>query len=174
MQKQFDIPRRLAQVFVILALLLILGYFADSPPYQVLEDNQTELKLMVRHSGKLLGECEVLSAPDLEKVQPNMRQPLVCPREKSPLFVELKINDTLAYERTVYPSGIHNDGVLALYQRFPLPVGRSSIELKVKEKADSEEFSHELSQTFDLSTESILVVEFTDSGLHSYQPGRDT
>jgi hypothetical protein len=168
-----NVLKRVLQVLVISLMLAAIGYFADSPAYRVLDDIETEIKLVVRHSGKLIGECTAYSPEEIAEQAANMRRALSCPREKSPLLVELLIGDEVIYENTVHPSGIHSDGVIALYKNFHVPKGTASIELRVKDRASAEEYSHRMREDLQLTSASILVVEFTDRGIAFTQPGMD-
>jgi hypothetical protein len=168
-----NIGRWVSQALVIGVVLLAIGYFADSPSLRVMDPATTELKLVIRHSGKLLGECEPMSVEGMANLAPNMRQTMVCPREKSPLSIELLANNRILVKKHIVPSGIHNDGVLAFYQRFVLPAGSTMIQLRVRENADSDTYSHVLNEELQLSPDSIVVVEFTDTTIRAYQPGME-
>lgn len=147
-----------------------VAYLADSPSYRPIAPDQAEMKLVVRHSGKLLGECRTLAGKELDDLAPNMRAPTVCPREKSPLFIEMAIDDQVVYEQTVTPSGLHNDGILALYETFTLDAGRTNLEIRVKDDTRADDFSHRLKETVELDPERILVLEFSDRGFKMIQP----
>ncbi|MDA1299505.1 MAG: hypothetical protein O2868_05455 [Proteobacteria bacterium] len=153
------------------SVALILGYLTDSPEYQVLPEGQTELKFVVRHSGKRLGVCKVPEAADMAKLAPNMRQLEVCPSEKSPMAVELRLNGQLRYSGQVAPSGIHNDGVIALYRRFSIDAGSLDLHLRLKSDIRQEAFSHDFRQTISTGQDSIVVLHVDDSGVRVYQPG---
>ncbi len=166
-----EIRQRGLQIITLFLMMAVLGYFADSPVYRVMEPSQTELRLIVRHSGILIGDCEMKSADELEQLPANMRQPMICPREKSPLSLELRVNDEILHQSMVRPSGIHDDGVLALYKSFRVSGGTTDIELKVKDQMALETYNHIEKNTLDLSRDSVVLIEFTDEGISFSQPG---
>ncbi|MBD3648890.1 MAG: hypothetical protein HUJ31_15895 [Pseudomonadales bacterium] len=148
----------------------LVAYFADSPSWRLMQPDEAQIKLVVRHSGKLLGECRTLAGEELDNLAPNMRAPTVCPREKSPLYVDMAVDDEVVYEQTVTPSGLHNDGILALYKTFTLDAGATSLRVRVKDDMRADDFSHKLEETVELDPERILVLEFSDSGFKVIQP----
>ena len=166
-----EIKQRSLQIIVLGLMMAAVGHFADSPTYKVMNPSQTELRLVIRHSGVLIGACEMKPAEELEKLPANMRQPMNCPREKSPLSLELLVNDEVLHRGVVRPSGIHDDGVLALYQNFRVPGGSTDIELRVKDQVDLENYNYTLRETLELSRDSVILIEFTDQGISFSQPG---
>ena len=166
-----DLTQRALQIFIIVVVIAGIGYFADNPGYRVTAQGKTELRLVIRHSGILLGECERQSAEDLDSLPANMRQPMSCPREKSPLSLELRMNDAPLFRGDVHPSGLHDDGVLALYREFSVPTGTADVALMVKDQVALENYNHRLEKQLDLSRDSVLLVSFTDQGISFIQPG---
>ncbi len=161
----------LMQFVVFASSALILGYLSDWPSYRMYPPGHTELKLVVRHSGKLLEACRERSAEELSALPRNMRRATVCPREKSPMMVELSIDGEVRHHSTIHASGIHDDGVLALYKKFPLPPGTVDVRLRIKDDTRLEEFSHDFEAQFEVSSASTLVIQLNDAGINAYQPG---
>jgi hypothetical protein len=162
--------RLLLQAFVLATLTGAVGFLADSPPLVVVGEGQTTLKLMARHSGKVIGECRVLSGDDLAAKAPNMRQATVCPREKSSMAIRLVVNGQTLVAEEIAPSGLHNDGVLAFYQSFNVPVGETDIEFSVRDLSGSEPASLSESVVLEAGRESIIVVQLNDQGIRIFQP----
>ncbi len=156
---------------LLVVITLALGYLTAAPAYEVLAKDQTELKFVVRHSGQRLGICQVSGAVELAKLAPNMRQLEVCPSEKSPMEVELRLNDQVRFSGQIIPSGIHNDGVIALYRRFAVDVGPIDVRLRLKNDVREDAFSHDFHQTINAGPDSIVVLQVNDSGIRVYQPG---
>jgi len=146
------------------AILSALGAFSVWPSVQVTPDDHTTLKLMVRYSGKRLGECRRLDASELAELPPNMRQANLCPRGKSPLFAELLIDGEVRYQTTIDPSGYHDDGVLAEYQRLSIPTGDTRITLRIRDHIEAEGFTHVLDRNVTVAGDRIVTVQFADDG----------
>lgn len=165
----------LAQLFKVaiplIVVSLVFGFLTDNPKYKVLDQDETEFKLVIRHSGLLLGECRVMSQEEIANTPPNMRRPTECPRQKAPLKVELEIDDQLYFEQTVIPSGIQDDGIVAMFEKMNINGGPHQFQLKVKHQMNDGEKSEMLTRTLDVDTGSIVIAEYTDSGFRLYQPG---
>ncbi|MEX0941497.1 MAG: hypothetical protein WD002_03025 [Pseudomonadales bacterium] len=161
---EFSARQWLALIVLWVLLALTVGVFSQWPPITMLEPGATELKLTIRYSGKRLGECRQMEAPELERLPPNMRQNLVCPREKSPLLAELRVNGELRYQDTIAPSGLHNDGVLAAYEQLAVPVGKVHVSLRIKDDERLEEFTHEYEDDLLLTADRSVRLHFADSG----------
>ncbi len=164
------VMQRLAQLLFFSALMVFAGYFSDSPAYQLLESGQTELKLVVRHSGNIIGECRALDTGEIAALAPNMRRPMVCPREKAPMRVELDLNNKREFTETITPSGLHDDGVLALFRKFTLDSGDLILHLRITENPDAGGLPRDYEKQFQVDAHSTLIVEYTDSGFSSWQP----
>jgi hypothetical protein len=141
-----------------------LGWFSRLPAIEVTAAGQTEIKLVVRYSGKRLGECREMSTADLENLPPNMRTPVVCPREKSRLYAELMIDDVIHVQETVTPSGLHNDGVLSAFHRIAVDTGNARLQLRIRDDERVEGFTHVMDETIPLSPDKVLTIHFTDDG----------
>jgi hypothetical protein len=157
-----------------LLVALATAYYSDLPVYRIHDDGETELKLVVRHSGTLLEACRTLSTSELDQLAPNMRKPTSCPREKSPMTIELTINELPPYVATIVPSGLHNDGVLALYKSFNLKHGPVRIRLRSKEDSHQQAFAPRFDQVIEADHSSIVVLELDDAGVRAHQPGHSS
>ncbi|MGL6112636.1 MAG: hypothetical protein ACRC2B_21285, partial [Rubrivivax sp.] len=82
---------------------LFIGVFSRWPTYHHLGPDQALIKLSFTHTGKPVGDCRPLSKDELAKLPPNMRSPVKCPRERSPVTVEVDIGGVPALRRVVAP-----------------------------------------------------------------------
>jgi hypothetical protein len=172
MKRPFDLSAAawLKQAIFYAIVVAAIGYFASGPAYHPIKPDQAELKLVVRYSGKLLGECHRLDSAELEELAPNMRAPMVCPREKSPLLVEVSVDGDVIFERQVEPAGLQNDGVLALYKTFVFNAGPADLRVRIKEDMREQQFTQTLERAVEFDPDRILVVEFNDDGFRLSQP----
>jgi hypothetical protein len=153
--------RLTAQIGFYACVGIFIGYFSVAPGYQYADGQSSVLKLVVRHSGFLLGECRVVSQQELMELPPNMRKPQDCPRGKAPMSVSLLVENEVFYDGIIKPSGIHSDGVLALYQQFNIPPGHVSVRLAIESgKQDPQLFKREI----DVRPSDVLLLEYHDSG----------
>ena len=156
-------PQLVAHASFYLCIGLFIGYFSSSPVYEYADSQTAELKLVVRHSGILVGQCRTLGDAELKKLPPNMRAPEICPREKSSMLVSLMVNGDAFYSAVINPAGLHRDGVLALYKRFTLRAGQVSVRLSIENGKDGLQVFEEVIKA---APADVLVLEYRDAGFH--------
>ena len=98
--------------------IVFIGVFSRWPSYQVLAPDLALIKLSFSHHGKPVSDCREASAAELAKLPPNMRAPVRCPRERSPVTVELDVDDAAVYRHVARPSGLSRDGAASVYHRI--------------------------------------------------------
>ena len=142
------------------AFAAVIGVFSQWPSYQHLAPDKALVKLSFSHQGELLGECVEQSLEELAKLPPNMRAPTRCPRERSPVTVEIDIDGTLAHKQIAQPSGLSSDGASAVYHRLEVPAGNHRVGVRLKDNARSAGFDYTLEQDVTLAPAEILVIDF--------------
>ncbi len=160
MIKPPGVPQYLGQAVFYIGLMVFIGYFADVPAYRYMADDQAELKLIVRHSGQLLGECHVPDAAEQAKLPRNMRAPMICPRERSPVQVTLSLNGEQVFDQKIAPVGFHADGISAAYQRFQVPAGQIRIQATVNDKAGDTAATYAYDEQVRLFPAESVALEF--------------
>jgi len=157
-------PRRLiawvGQFLLYGAFAGIIALFSGWPAYRQLDVNQALIKLSIVHEGQRVAPCRQLSAKELEALPPNMRAPSQCPRERSPLLVEVDVDGRLAQRQRARPSGLSRDGSASLYQRLPVRAGRHVVSVRLRDSARSEGFDYQGKAQVELVPGQILVVDF--------------
>ena len=147
--------------FLLYALFaLTIGVFSRWPVYHHLEADQALIKISFTHAGKPVGDCKTQSAAELAKLPPNMRAPVKCPRERSPVTIEVDLGGVTALRRTAAPSGLSRDGASAVYQRLVVPAGEQRIAVRMKDDARSPGFTHHRQATLTLAPAQVLVIDF--------------
>ena len=136
-----------------------VGVFAVWPRYQHLEPDQALLKLSFSHAGDRVGECRSRTTEELAKLPPNMRAPLDCPRERSPVTVEVELDDRLIARRAAPPSGLSGDGASTVYERFPLPAGAHRLEVTVDDSVRVPGPTWKREENVTLAPGRVLVVD---------------
>lgn len=150
----------MGQAVLYAALAAVILVFTRWPSYQNLPADSALIKLSISHQGKVLGDCVEQTPEQLAKLPPNMRAPVSCPRERSPLTVEVDVDGVLAYRQVAQPSGLSKDGAAVVYHRIEVPAGSHAIEVRMKDDARSEGFDYTRSETVMLAPAEILVVDF--------------
>jgi hypothetical protein len=147
------------QIFLYSLFAVVIGIFSRWPSYQALAADQAMLKLSFSHHGKPIAECRQASAAELAKLPPNMRAPTVCPRQRSPVLVELDIDGKQSYRHTAMPSGLSKDGASAVYHRLELAAGSHHIAVRINDDARAQGFQYLREATVTLKPAQILVID---------------
>lgn len=145
--------------------MLLVWYFSAAPSYTQLAPDQAVVTVAFAHAGKRREECRELSREELAKLPPNMRAPMDCPRERSPVTVELLLDGELLIEEVVQPPGIYNDLGIDVYRSIKVPVGEHMLAVRMNDnvRVEGPTFTHE--EKVNLEPAQLLVVNFnSDTG----------
>lgn len=138
----------------------VIAVFSSWPTYDHLPDDHALIKLSFTHHAQRMHECEAVSAEELAKLAPNMRAPMRCPRERSPVTVEVDIDGNLAHRETASPSGLSGDGAASVYRRITVPAGAHHVSVRLRDSVRTEGFDFERSEIVNLGPAEILVIDF--------------
>ncbi len=150
----------MGQALLYALFALIIGYFSTSPPYRHLPPDQALIKLSFSHQGKLVAECRKRTPEELAKLAPNMRAPLDCQRERSPVTVEIDLDGSPAYRHVAKPSGLSKDGASTVYHRFPVSAGDHRLEIRLKDDVRAKSFNYRREEILTLKPGKVLVIDF--------------
>jgi len=152
--------RLVLQVFNYAVFMGLVWYFATSPPYRQLAEDQAVITLAFSHAGERREECRRLSQEELAKLPPNMRLPMDCPRERSPIKVELFLDDELAISEIAKAPGLYQDQGVDVFRKIKVPVGKHDLRVRMNDnvRVQGPTFTHE--QAIELEPAQLLVVDF--------------
>ena len=139
---------------------LIIGYFSSSPRYQHLPSGEALIKLSFGHEGSLISQCRQRTPEELAKLAPNMRTPMDCPRERSPVTVEIDLDGMPVYRNVAQPSGLSKDGASTVYHRFAVPAGEHRLAIRLNDDARAEGFNYRHEELVALKPGKVLVIDF--------------
>jgi hypothetical protein len=151
--------RFVAQLALYVPLMAILAYFSTEPRFSAVAPDEALMRVSFIHATQRREACRERSAEELAKLAPNMRAALDCPRERSPLLVELELDGKLVLRREVQPSGLRRDGNAVVYQRFALPAGRHRIVARLRDRAEGD-FNYVREETLELAAGRVLLIDF--------------
>jgi hypothetical protein len=155
--------RYLGQAALYALFFVPLAYFSREPIYSNLEEGMAVLKVAVRHPGVIVGECTVAGSTGHGMRPSTMTQSIeVCPRERSPLKLKLTLDGEVLYDAIVAPSGLHDDGISSMYQRFEIPVGQHHLQIRMNDDVKVEGFNWQLEQDISLKPAQVLVASFKE------------
>jgi hypothetical protein len=139
---------------------LAVGAFSQWPRYRHLDAGQALIKVSFSRVGKPVGDCRSLTEAELARLPPNMRAPTKCPRERSPVTVQVDIDGTLALDRTAPPTGLSKDGASSVYERLVVPAGERRIVVRLSDDVRARDAGYRREATVRLSPGQVLVIDF--------------
>jgi hypothetical protein len=89
-----------------------------------------------------------------------MRAAEICPRERSPIIVELDIDGEAVVRVEAAPSGLSRDGASAIYRRLPVAAGEHLIAVRLQDDARDDTFGYTLERRVSLNPAQVLVIDF--------------
>lgn len=152
--------RIILQAFNLTIFMGIVGYFSIYPQFKHLEDDKAMITLAISHAGERREECRKISPEEMAKLPPNMRRPMDCPRERSPITVELALDGKTMISDSVEPPGLYNDQGIDIFQSIKVPVGKHHLSIKMNDnvRVEGPTFTHELD--VNLTPAQLLVIQF--------------
>ena len=152
---------RYAGQIVLYALFAgFIGYFSDSPRYQHLQPGEALLRLSFSHPGKIKADCRRRTPEELAKLPANMRAPLDCPRERSPVVVRVELDGAELVRESFAPSGLSRDGNSSGYRRLPIAAGRHRVRVQFNDDVRASGFNYELDRVVEAAPGQVVLIDF--------------
>lgn len=140
---------------------LAIGVFSQWPPYHPLGADEALIKISVVHLGQPVGECHRLSEEELASLPPNMRNPVRCPRERSPLTMEVDLDGVNVLKRVAQPSGLSKDGPSSIYERLVVPAGEQRIDVRLNDDVRPGAPTYRRQASVTLVPGQVLVIDYS-------------
>lgn len=153
----------IGQILLYGLFALVIGVFSSWPTYRHLPADQALIKVSFNHQGRPVSDCRPATPQELAKLPPNMRAPQVCPRERSPITVELELDGVTALRHVALPAGLSQDGASAFYRRIQVAAGTHRLVVRLKDDVRSRGFDFVREASVTLKPAQILVIDF-DAG----------
>ena len=155
-----SIVRYPLQAFNYAVFMALVWYFSILPPYHQLDENQAMITFTMSHTGKHVSECKNIPYEELMKLPANMRKPTDCPRERSPVITELRLDDDVIYSHTAPPLGLYKDQGIDIYENIKVRAGKHRIKVWLNDDVKVEGPIYMREQDVDLQAEQHLVIQF--------------
>ncbi len=152
--------RYLLQAFNYSVFMALIWYFATEPPIRVLADDQAMMTIAFAHAGELREPCRKLSNEELQALAPNMRKLEECPRERSPVLIEVLLDQQRIYFETFEPPGLFHDGSIDVYYRVKIPAGAHHVKINMDDSVRKQGFNHTMEQKISIDPAHILLIKF--------------
>ena len=155
----------LGQAVVYVGFAALIGYFSHAPSYQHFQSDKAVLTLSFSHGAKRKGECHKLTPRELQKLAPNMRKPVACPRERLPVVVKIEVDGRNLFEASLPPTGLSRDGPSNIYRKFVVQPGRHQLVAFLRDSNRTSGYDYEARQTINLAPAQNLAIDFrADTG----------
>jgi len=140
--------------------MAIVWYFATSPSIRIIADDEAVITIAFSHAGQLREPCRRLTQEELNDLPPNMRKLDDCPRERSPVTIQAKLDDEAFYSAVLPPPGLFGDGGVDVFHKVKIPAGEHHLSLKMNDSVRIEGFNHQLESPVKIDPAQILLVGF--------------
>ncbi|MDH5648744.1 MAG: hypothetical protein OEY67_03735 [Gammaproteobacteria bacterium] len=150
----------IGQIIAYLFFAGFLGVLSNYPTYSHTTADQATIKLTMNHSGKLKEKCRQRSEEEMAKLPPNMRVSMDCPRERSPIKLEMIVDGKEIYKETLLPFGLTRDGEATAYRRFNIKAGEHRVQVRMKDDVNTEGYDYHFEQTLTLAPSQVMVIHF--------------
>ena len=155
-----ELLRWIGQAVIYAGMALWLGYFANLPVYTHLPPDQALIKLSVVHGAQRRGACRKRTPEELKAMNPNMRTPYDCPRERLPIHIEVLLDGEMLYDRSVVAAGLVHGGATRAYERFPVASGTHELVVRMVDSARTEGYDFQRAARVELSPGENFVIDF--------------
>ena len=152
--------RYLLQAVNYTIFMALIWYFATAPSIRLLEEDEAMLSMAFAHAGDLREPCRKLSSEELAKLPPNMRKPEDCPRERSPVIIEMFLDGQKIYDKSLNPPGLYGDGGVDVYYSEKIPAGKHHFEINMNDSVRKQGFNHTFAQDINVKPAQIFLVGF--------------
>ncbi len=144
-----------------LGFAAVVGYFAAAPPYHHMESGKAQVTLAFGHAGQPREPCRQLTPEELAKLPPNMRRPIDCPRGRSPIRVELLMDQHPLLQLELKAPGLFEDGTVDVYRFVRVPEGRHFFQVRMNDNVRVEGYTHTAEREMVLEGGKLMVVDFS-------------
>jgi len=165
--------RFLLQAFNYSLFMAMVWYFASAPAVRLIGEDESKITIAFAHAGQLREPCRMLSQEELNKLAPNMRKLDDCPRERSPVTIQAKLDGEIIYDVSLPPPGLFGDGGVDVFYSAKIPAGEHHLRLKMNDSVRIEGFNHHFEQTVNIEPKQILLVSFESKHGFVLRPAQD-
>jgi len=152
--------RIVGQMLLYGAFVGTIGYFSVQPAYQSMAPELALIKLSFSHASQPVGACHRRTKEELARLAPNMRAPVVCPRELSPVMIELELDGKTVYRAELPPTGLARDGAARLYRRFPVTAGEHRLRARLRDNVRDTGYRYVRQARINLVPGQVFVIDF--------------
>ncbi|MCW8924384.1 MAG: hypothetical protein OQK69_12285 [Gammaproteobacteria bacterium] len=140
--------------------MAVIWYFSSSPSYRQLEEGKSIITVSFAHAGEIKEPCHRRTQEELMALPPNMRAPMDCTRERSPIKIEISLDGNLVYSESAEAPGFYKDSGVDIYHAAEVSSGSHRLAIKMDDSVLKEGFDYTFEQDIELKPAQILLVDF--------------
>ncbi|MCZ7598301.1 MAG: hypothetical protein M5U09_12105 [Gammaproteobacteria bacterium] len=144
--------------------MALVGYFSAAPDYRRMADDAAVVTVAFGHTTERVSECVERSAAELETLAPNMRAAPDCPRERSPLSLELMLDGETVADMYLKAPGLYDDQGVDVYRDVVTVAGSHRLTVRMNDDVNADGPTYVLDTTVNPEPQRRAVV--------SFEPGR--
>jgi hypothetical protein len=152
--------RWLLQAFNYTLFMALVWYFSSAPAVRLIGPDEARITIAFAHAGQLREPCRRLSQEELNQLAPNMRKIDDCPRERSPVRIEARLDGEPFYSAVLPPPGLYGDGGVDVFHSAKVPAGEHRLSLKLNDSVRVDGFNFVFEEPVELAPAQILLVGF--------------
>ena len=138
----------------------MIWYLSTSPSYRQLAEDEAVIAISFSHAGEIKEPCQKRTQKELMKLPPNMRAPMDCSRERSPVVIEALLDGVSMYSKTSEAPGLYKDGGVDIYHSVKVPSGSHHLAIKMDDSVLKEGFDYNFNQNVEIKPAQILLISF--------------
>lgn len=154
----------IGQAFAYAIFGIVIGLFSAWPGYGYTNPDEAQVKLSLSHPGQRVVECRKRTSEELAELAPNMRAQFSCTRERWVVRLELDMDGVPIFSGTAVPAGLRRDGASSFYEKFHVPAGPHTFEVRMNDSGPQSGFTHTAKAALNLSKSQNLVIGFREDG----------
>ena len=155
-------PLQILNYFI---FMVLVWYFSAAPAYRHLTEDKAKVVVSFAHAGELREPCRKISDEELAQLSPNMRRPSDCPRERSPVMVELLMDGEPLLSTVAEPPGLFEDGGVDIYLDTIVLTGEHRFTIRMNDSILVKGYNYSHDQTVELVPAQLLYIGFnTEDG----------
>ena len=138
----------------------MIWYLSTSPAYRQIAEDQAIITISFAHAGEIKEPCQRRTQEELMKLPPNMRAPMDCSRERSPIVIEIMLDGESIYSESAEAPGYYKDSGVDIYHSVKVTSGTHSLAIKMDDSVLKEGFEYEFNQDVEIKSAQIFQVGF--------------
>ncbi len=157
----------LPAILILVAPVLLIGFFSTSPAYEYNKPDDSMLIVSFKKSTMRLTLCTQEELKKFKAVAKSRRKHMqrasrVCgSRERAPLALTIWLDGKKVTDKHIFPSGLRNDGLVFVYDRFKLPKGNHKVKINISDhRKDGSGEAVSFSENIKFAEREVVVVEY--------------